>query len=251
MALLPYHPTMAKYKKHILAFLKYGVGPVLGFVLGLGVRGSQNEAKQPQVTNRNSEIHRSQRAIQPDIPPAIAEVVPDKFNSITNDPGKSLDLDVIDKNEGGLGIKFSNAVGLTSFEKEKVDGIMQEYEAKMKHLQLERLVEIEGSNGSKFMIPPLNSDGRILKDEFIKKVRDSIGGAAYQRLMAYGAAEIYSRMGNFGESKVEFSFKSDNEESVLDIKIGDSQDSRKGSSRYIGSNVPAIYAHLFTFDENN
>lgn len=184
------------------------------------------------------------------VKPSLPSVLPGHpVVDIEVSSNEMLQLDVINNDEGGLANKFSMAVGLTPVEEKEVERLILDYGDKLKFLQLEKMVQMEGAGGARFVIPPFAGEGEKLKSEFISKLRGSLGETVYSRLMACAADEIYGQMGNFGESRFEFSFQSDNGESVLNVQQGDVGADGKGSSRFIGSSIPSIYAHLFTFDE--
>ena len=104
------------------------------------------------------------------------------------------------------------AVGMTPSQQKEVENIIHYYAEKSKTLQLDKLVMIEGAEGHKFMIPPFGSEGEKLKGEFVAQLRNTLDETTYLRFMTYGVKEVYSVLGDFGESKIEFAFQNDNGE---------------------------------------
>jgi len=161
-----------------------------------------------------------------------------------------LNLEVVNEREGGLANKFAKAVGLTPFEEKNIEKLMSEYGQKLKILQVQHLVESPNSNGLRFIISSFSPQGEILNNEFITKIRGSMIDATYSRFMSYASDEISRQMGDFGKSRFEFSFESDNGESVLNVTRYNGELAAPEISRFIGMSIPPTYSHLFTFDEN-
>jgi len=258
---------MFKNKNHTAKIVLFGISSIFGFVVGSNVNVFHTNKDQENSTAQNkppSPIAKSstekichcnadcKTCYRDSINATSSELLAGgSFGNIEKYPKEILHLDITSQDAGGLGNRFSMAVGLTPFEEKEVENIIHEYGEKLKLLQLERLVPIESSEGLKFMIPSFVSEGENLKGEFITKIRNTLDESTYLRFMAYGVNEIYSKIGDFGESKFEFSFQNDNGESVLNVRKGEEGNSGEISSRFIGSSIPSIYAHLFTFDEQN